>query len=65
LGLVEAVNFVDEHDRPSARRAAPHFGRCHDVFDLLNAGEHGAELDERGFGCVRDNTRERGFTGAG
>ena len=65
LRLVEAVDLVDEEDRPAAQ-APPRFLRFrHDRANLLDAGEHRAERDEVGARDVRDQARERRLAGAG
>ncbi len=46
LRLVEAVNLVDEDDRPAAGRPPEPLGLAHHLADFLDAGEHGAERDE-------------------
>jgi len=64
LGLVEAVDFVDEDD---GALAGPGFalGIGHDFLDFLDAGGDGAERDEFGFGEAGDEAREGGFAAAG
>ncbi len=47
LGLVEAVNLVDEEDGAGAEVGGL-FRLDHDLLDLLDAAEHGGELDEAG-----------------
>jgi hypothetical protein len=64
LGLVEAVDLIDEEDGAGAefRRF---FGVDHDLLDLLDAGEHGGELDEAGAGDVGDDAGEGGLADSG
>ena len=64
LGLVEAVNLIDEEDGAGAefRRF---FGVDHDLLDLLDAGEDGGELDEAGAGDVGDDAGEGGLADSG
>ena len=64
LGLVEAVDLVDEKDRPVAH-PPPGFGARHDLLDLLDAAGHGGKIDEFRLGPVRDDPREGGFAHAG
>ena len=64
LGFVEAMDFIDEHDR--ARAVLPGaLGVGHDLLDFLDAGEHGGELDKLRLGEARDDLRQRGLAGAG
>ena len=64
LGLVEAMNLVDEDDGARAVLAgAIRVG--HDLLDFLDAGEHGGKFDELGLGDPGDDFRERGLAGAG
>jgi hypothetical protein len=65
LRLVEAVNLVDEHDRPAACRPAHAFGLGHDLADLLDPREHRTERHEPGFGRFGDDPSERGLAGTG
>jgi hypothetical protein len=51
LGLVEAMDLVDEEDGARAVGGGL-FGVDHDLLDLLDAGEDGGELDEAGVGEV-------------
>ncbi len=64
LGLVEAVNLVDEEDGARAVGGGL-LGVDHDLLDLLDAGEDGGELDEGGGGEVGDDLGEGGFADAG
>ena len=63
LRLVEAVNLVDEQNRPPAGGAALQLGRRHDFADLLDAGEHRAELHEMRAGHLGDDAGQRGLAG--
>ena len=58
LCLIEAVNFIDEDDGSSAELLR-FLGVSHHRLDLLDASEHGRELDEFGLGHVGDDLRER------
>ena len=64
LGLVEAVDLVDEEDGAGAVGGGL-FGVDHDLLDLFDAGEDGGELDEGGRGEVGDDLGEGGFADAG
>ncbi len=64
LGLVEAMDLVDEEDGARAE-AGGFFGLDHDLLDLLDAGEDGGELDEGGSGELGDDLGEGGFADAG
>jgi hypothetical protein len=45
LGLVEAMNFVDEHD--GSRAVLPRALRVgHDLLDLFDPGQHRGEFNE-------------------
>ncbi len=63
LGLVEAVNLVDEDDGPGAE-VARFFGIGHDLLDFLDPGQHGRKLDELRLGAMGDDLRQRGFAHA-
>ncbi len=64
LGLVEAMDLVDEED--GARAEVRGFFRVdHDLLDLLDAGEDGGELDEGGVRGLGDDLGEGGFADAG
>jgi hypothetical protein len=65
LCLVEAVDLVDEHDRAPAGAAPPVLGRGHHLFDLLDAGEHGAERHEARLRELGDHPGQRRLAGAG
>ena len=64
LGLVEAMDLVDEEDGAGAE-VGGFFGLDHDLLDLLDTGEDGGELDEAGGGDVGDDLGEGGFAHAG
>ena len=64
LRLVEAVDLVDEQNRPTAGRTALPLGRRHDFADVLDAREHRAELHEMRAGHSRDDAGERGLARA-
>ena len=64
LGLVEAVDLVDEEDGAGAEFGG-FFGVNHDLLDLLYAGEDGGELDEAGAGDVGDDAGEGGLADSG
>ena len=64
LGLVEAMDLVDEEDGARAE-AGGLFGLDHDLLDLLDAGEDGGELDEAGLGALGDDLGEGGLADAG
>ena len=64
LGLVEAMDLVDEEDGARAE-AGGFLGLDHDLLDLLDAGEDGGELDEGGAGGVGDDLGEGGFADTG
>ena len=59
LGLVEAVDLVDEDDRAAALAAAPILGRLQDLAQLLDPREHGAHGLEVGAGGPADDLGER------
>ena len=65
LRLVEAVDLVDEHDRAPAGITPPQLGCRHDLLDVLDAREDGAELDEVRPGHVRHDAPEGGLAGTG
>ena len=64
LGLVETVNFVDEHNRPRAVLSCP-LRVCHDCFDFLDPGQNRRELNELRFRHVGNDLGERGLSRAG
>ena len=57
LGFVEAMDFIDEDDRPRAVLLGA-LGIGHDLLDFLDAGEHGGELDELSLGEAGDDLRQ-------
>ena len=59
LRLVEAVDLVDEHDRPAAGGPPDALGLGHHVADFLDARQHRAERDEPRLGRVGDDAGER------
>ena len=65
LRLVEAVDLVHEHDRPAAHSSPALLRRGHDLLDLLDAGEHGAERHEVRLRDLGDHSRERRLARAG
>ncbi len=65
LGLVEAMNFVDEEDGAPAAPAAVVLGFGHHRANLLDAREHGAEGHEPRPGHAGDDARERRLAGSG
>ena len=64
LRLVEAVNLVDEQDRPPPELSPRLLGLGHHRLDLLDARQHGAEGDEVRAGDLRDEAGERRLAGA-
>ena len=64
LCLVEAVDLVDEEDRPkpfppeAISRSGDHGA------DVVDAGRHRRDLFELGTGPLRDDSRDRGLSGA-
>jgi hypothetical protein len=64
LGLVEAVDLVNEQERPLPVRA-PVLGRLEDLAQVGHAGEDGAELDEMQVGRFRQKPRDRRLADAG
>ena len=64
LGLVEAVNFIDEENRTRVHLS----GLCgcgHHLLDLLDAAHDGGKFDEVGFGGFGNDFGQRGFAYAG
>ena len=60
LGLVEAVNFIHEHDGPHAVHAV--FLRLgHHLPDFLDAAGDGGKVDKGGPGLLGDDLRQGGF----
>ena len=64
LGLVEAMDFVDEEDGAPAELTHP-FGAGHDLLDFANAARDGAEIDELGLREVGDDIRKGCLADAG
>ena len=60
LGFVETMNLIDENDG-SASHSPRLFPGCHDLFDFLDTGQHGAEWHERRLRHLRDDLRQRRF----
>src|SRR5712692_5416776 len=61
LRLIEAVDFVDENDRPRAVLPRP-LSVGHHLLDLLDPGEHSGKLDKLRLGHARHDLRQGGFT---
>ena len=61
LGLVEAVNLVDENDGARSILSRP-LRIGHDLLDFLDAGQHRGELDELRLGHACDDLRQRSLT---
>jgi hypothetical protein len=63
LGLVEAVNLIDEEDGAGVhlRRLR---GRDHHLLDFLDAACDGGEFNETCFGCFGDDLGQRGLAHA-
>jgi hypothetical protein len=64
LRLVEAVDLVDEDDRPPAGSPAPVLGGGHHLFDFLDTRQHGAERHEARLRELGDHPGQRGLAGA-
>ena len=64
LGLVEAMDFVDEEDGAGAHLGGL-FAGLHDLLDFFDAGEDGGEFEEGGAGGGGDDFGEGGFADAG
>src|SRR5262249_11519540 len=64
LRFVEAMDLVDEDNRPPAGGLAHPLGFGHDLADFLDARQHGAERDEARLRHIRDDAREGGLAGA-
>ena len=60
LGLIEAMDFVDEDNRAPPGPPGM-FGCGHDVLDLFDSRQHGAEGDKLGMRHARDEPCQRGF----
>ena len=63
LRLIEAVDFVHEHNRADAEMPVT-FRLLHHLPDFLDAAGDGGEVDEMALRLMGDNLRERGFTHA-
>src|SRR5215471_10449691 len=64
LGAIEAMDLVDEQNRPRAVLAGL-FSISHYLLDFLDAGEHGGKLDELRLGDVGDDFGQRGLSRTG
>ena len=64
LGLVEAVDLVDEEDRSPARPLELLPGLFDDLPDLLDPGEHRRKGDEVGLRLAGDDLGQGGLAGA-
>ncbi len=62
LGLVEAVDLVDEEDRAPAVQAQLLAGLGDHGADLLDPGEHGRKVDEVRTRLSGDDAREGGLS---
>ena len=65
LGLVPAVDFIDEQDRAGVVQAAAFEGLGDHLAQFGLAVEHGGEGDEVRLGDVGDYGRQGGLAGAG
>ena len=65
LRLVEAMDLVEEQDRPLAARAQAFAGAAEHLADVLDGRRNGGELFERRPRRRRDDARERRLPGAG
>ena len=65
LCLVEAVDLVDEENRPEGVRAEPFARGRDDAADVVDPGGDGGDLLERGTRPLGDDASDRGLTGAG
>ena len=65
LGLVEAVDLIDEQQRPLSRRREPVAGFAEDFPQFFHAAGHGAQLAEVAAGGPGQQAGERGLAGAG
>ena len=65
LRLVEAVDLVEEEDRPPARPAEPVARAGEHLAHVLHRGGDGGELLELGAGRRRDDARERRLPSSG
>ena len=64
LGLVEAVDLVDEQQRPLAGGRKPIVGLGQDFAQLLHAAGHRADLAEMAAGGAGQQSGQRGFARA-
>ncbi len=64
LGLVEAVDLVEEEDRAPPRRAQPLAGACQHLAHVADRRRDGRELLELGACRARDDPGERGLARA-
>jgi hypothetical protein len=58
LRLIEAMNLVDEHDRPGPILPCP-LRVSHDLLDLFDPGEHRREFNKLRLGHIGDDFGER------
>lgn len=65
LGLVEAVDFIDEQQGLAAVVGFFFLGLLDDFADFLDSLQHRRKKDEAGFGRVADDLPQGGFAGAG
>ena len=65
LGLVEAVDFVDEEDGALGKLAAAFLRGGDGRADVRDARQHGVDGDEVAARGVGDDARQRGLAGAG
>ena len=65
LGLVEAVDLVQEEDRATTLAAEPVTGALENRPHVADGRRHGRELLERRSGRRGDDSRERGLAAAG
>ena len=65
LRLVEAVDLVDEEDRPDAVPAQAVSGSRDDGAHVVDTRRHGRELLEHGARALRDDPRDRRLPGPG
>src|SRR5699024_6412504 len=65
LGLREAVDLVDEQYGLAADGPQPGARLIDHLADVLDAGEHGGDLDELAVAGLGDDVGERGLAGAG
>ena len=65
LGLVEAVDLVEEQHRPAPRRAQQPFRLRHHRFQFAGADPHRAVFQEPGGGVLGHQARQGGLAAAG